>query len=58
MLLWRGKGTVNFFSDPIFEKTVLIIVRMWPFTGTARESIQNTGAVDAVETGMKNAIRK
>lgn len=41
-----------------FLKTVLIVARTWPFTGTARESTQHTRSGDAVETGMKNAIRK
>lgn len=56
-LLWRGKGTMDFLSDPIFA-TVVITVKTRPYAGTARESTQHTRAGDAVETGMKNAIRK
>lgn len=58
-LVWQGHDKLPLRS--CFLKTVVIMVimvRTWPFAGTARESTQHTRTGDTVETRMKNAIRK
>ena len=55
-LMWQGHDELPLRS--CFLKTVVIMERTWPFTGISRESIQLTTTGVAVETGMRNEIRK